>query len=99
MTRVRVDLPAPFSPSRATTSPPLTVRSIPRSTSFSPKRLRTPRSLRCIAGLLVHDAARQDDVGVGGELTGPDGGTRVAAALLELHVRDEGQLHTGVVES
>lgn len=41
----RVVLPAPFSPVRATTSPPSTVRSAPSRTLVPPKRFETPVAL------------------------------------------------------
>src|SRR4051812_7055118 len=41
-----VDLPAPFSPTRAMTSPSLTSRSTPSSATVGPKRLRTPLIVR-----------------------------------------------------
>src|SRR5919106_4894074 len=44
--RMRVVLPAPFSPRRAWTSPPRTSKSIPRLATRSPKRFVIPRSSR-----------------------------------------------------
>src|SRR5882762_4621925 len=43
---IKVDLPAPFSPSRAWTSPHWTSRSTPSLALSSPKVLTTPVSLR-----------------------------------------------------
>src|SRR5258705_9346386 len=45
-TFMSVDLPAPFSPTRAMTSPSLTSRSTPSSATVGPKRLRTPLIVR-----------------------------------------------------
>src|SRR5581483_4311378 len=44
-----VDLPAPFSPSRARIEPPATSRSTPWRTSTPPNDLRTPRAVRVTA--------------------------------------------------
>src|SRR6266571_24732 len=41
-----VDLPAPFSPSNASTEPPLATRSTPCKTSTPPNDLRIPRTSR-----------------------------------------------------
>src|SRR4029078_4548375 len=43
---IRVDLPAPFSPSRACTSPDAREKSAPRSASTEPKRFRIPTNSR-----------------------------------------------------
>src|SRR5829696_5462604 len=43
---IRVDLPAPFSPSSACTSPEARVKSAPRSASTEPNRFRIPKSSR-----------------------------------------------------
>ena len=51
MQRSRVDLPEPLGPITQTTSPRLTSRPTPRSTSSLPKRLCTPSS--CSIGPLV----------------------------------------------
>ena len=51
-TFIRVDLPAPFSPSRACTSPGSTVRSMWSLATRSPKRLVMPRSSSLSVGLL-----------------------------------------------
>src|SRR3954452_11363572 len=44
MVFTRVDLPAPLSPTRATTSPALTSKSTPSSAWTAPNRLLTPPS-------------------------------------------------------
>src|ERR1700674_5851979 len=46
-----VDLPAPLSPTNATTSPARTSRSMSVSAATAPKRLETPRRLRTGSGL------------------------------------------------
>src|SRR3954452_11202121 len=43
---ISVDLPAPLSPTRATTSPASTSKSTPVRASTAPKRLLTPRASR-----------------------------------------------------
>src|SRR5699024_657181 len=90
MTRVSVDLPAPFSPTSATISPGWIAMSIPRRTSFSPNDLWMLRSSRCIFAP-VGDPALQDHVGVGGELTGPD--RRYGARGLPLEILVLNELH------
>ena len=52
-----VDLPAPFSPSSATTSPGLTSRSIESSACVAPKRLETPCTDEAHGWLAMYSAA------------------------------------------
>jgi hypothetical protein len=56
-------LPAPFSPSRAWTSPERRSKSTPFSASIPPKRLRIPRmrsNVRPAAGVAGADSAMPD---------------------------------------
>ena len=44
MTRIVVDLPAPFGPTNPVTCPGRTVNDMPSSASTGPNRLRSPRT-------------------------------------------------------
>src|SRR5262245_51671025 len=63
MTRISVDLPAPFSPSTACTSPARTSRSTSANASTAPKRLRMPRSVRSEAGMILEAYRRGSELG------------------------------------
>src|SRR5487761_2387103 len=54
----RVDLPAPFGPITPSHSPASISRSIPSSTTRSPKRTRTPESSMLIGGATTHFGSR-----------------------------------------
>src|SRR5215212_11509090 len=100
MILTRVDLPAPFSPRRASTEPPVASRSTPWRTSTPPNDLRmsfawrakvTPRPrcwpLASAGGGFRIDGA--DVVGVDDLVLGEDlGGDRLALEGLH-HVRDQ----------
>src|SRR3954467_12957395 len=57
-----VDLPAPLSPTRATTSPPRTSKSTPSSACTGPKRLLTPSSASSGATLVLMSVVARSSV-------------------------------------
>src|SRR5262245_5555174 len=56
-TFIKVDLPAPFSPMRACTSPGRSSRSTPRSACVEPKRLLMPRIVKRAADMACPPAS------------------------------------------
>ena len=62
--RSRVVLPAPFAPSRATTSRGSTVRLTPRSASIPPRRTRRPRDLEECSSACFFPAGGPTQIGL-----------------------------------
>src|SRR5689334_668928 len=92
---MRVDLPAPLSPTRATTSPAWTSKSTPESASTAPNRLLTPlassRGVDCagvVEGMSVISGLLDPVLGAGLLVLG-----RADLAGLPVPVGDDGGLH------
>src|ERR671916_367175 len=89
-----VDLPAPFSPSRARIEPPVASRSTPWRTSTPPNDLRTPRAARVVVLLMPLDQRDQGGHDPGAVELGEVGGVGdpVLEPLLAAHVAPRGRV-------